>query len=167
MSAESLTNGPEIVAPPPGSCMRIKQRIHEQRSAAPSAEELQARAAEGWRLSAIVWERDADADASGRRPVHEVVPFGLRVADDCQHLEEDVQEKEVILLALEYIVQDLRLSQVATELNQRKFKTRKGTAWNAASVFELLPRLIDVGPQIFSSKEWADRRQHLFQVLQQ
>jgi hypothetical protein len=147
--------------------MRIKERFHEHRSVAPDAAEQRARADEGWTLSTVVWEREVDADTSGKRSVNEVVPFGLRVADDCQHLEEDDVEKEVILLALELIVQDFRLSQVAEELNRRSYRTRKGTAWNAASVFELLPRLIDVGPRIFSSKEWADRRQHLFQAIQQ
>ena len=147
--------------------MRIKERVHEQRSTAPTADEVRARANEGWRMTAVVWERDVEADASKKRSVHEVVPFGLRVADDCQHLEEDRVEAEVILLALELIVQDYRLSQVAVELNRRKYKTRNGTSWNAASVFELLPRLIDVGPRIFSSQDWADRRQHLFQAIQQ
>lgn len=147
--------------------MQIKQRIQEQRTAAPTTEELLARSAEGWRLAAIVWERDTADSAEGKRPVNEVVPFGLRVADDCQHLEENEKEKEVILLALELIVQDYRLSQIAVELNRQKYRTRTGGAWNAASVFELLPRLIDVGPRIFSSKEWAERRQHLFQAIQQ
>ena len=59
----------------------------------------------------------------------------------------------MILLALELIVQDFRLSQVATELNRRQYRTRAGTQWNAASVFELLPRLIDVGPRIFWRKQ--------------
>ena len=147
--------------------MRIKERIHEQRTAVPSTDELRARADEGWRMTAVVWERDAEAGASKKRSVQEVVPFGLRVADDCQHLEEDQDERDVILLTLELIVQDYRLSQVAVELNRRKYRTRKGLSWNAASVFELLPRLIDVGPRIFSSQEWADRRQHLFQAIQQ
>jgi hypothetical protein len=147
--------------------MRIKERVHEHRVALPSAEELQARTDGGWRMAAIVWEREVEADELKRRTVNEVVPFGLRVSDDCQHLEEDRVEREIILLALELIVQDFRLSQVASELNHRNYRTREGTSWNAASVFELLPRLIDVGPRIFSSQEWADRRQHLFQVIQQ
>ncbi len=147
--------------------MRIKERIHEQRAVVPTVDELRTRADEGWRMTAVVWERDAEADASKKRSVQEVVPFGLRVADDCQHLEEDLVEKDVILLTLELIVQDYRLSQVAVELNRRKYKTRNGMSWNAASVFELLPRLIDVGPKIFSSQDWADRRQHLFQAIQQ
>jgi hypothetical protein len=31
----------------------------------------------------------------------------------------------------------------------------------------LLPRLIDTGPRVFSSQEWAQRRQRLFQAIQQ
>lgn len=147
--------------------MQIKQRIHEHREAAPTTDELRVRAAEGWRLAAVVWERDVASDTSGKRPVTEVVPFGLRVADDCQHLEENEAEKEIILLALELIVQDFRLSQVAIELNRRRYRTRTGASWNAASVFDLLPRLIDVGPKIFASQEWAKRRQALFQAIQQ
>jgi hypothetical protein len=147
--------------------MQIKQRVHEQLRALPTEAELGARLAEGWHLAAVIWERDAEAEEGGKRPVNEVVPFGLRVADDCQHLEEHEREREVILLALELIVQDYRLSQIAEELNRQKYRTRTGGAWNAASVFELLPRLIDVGPRIFSSQEWATRRQHLFQALQQ
>ena len=147
--------------------MRIKERVHELRGLAPSAEELRNRGQDGWRMAAVVWERDVESDDTALRPVNEVVPFGLRVASDCEHLEEDRQEKEVILKALELIVLDYRLSQIAVELNRLKYRTRAGTGWNAASVFELLPRLIDVGPRIFSSQEWAERRQRLFQVLQQ
>ena len=147
--------------------MRVKQRLREQRSELPGAAEVQGKSAEGWKLSAIIWEREAQTADGETRPVEEVVPFGMRVADDCLHLVEDQQEKDVIMLALELIVQDFRLSQVAVELNRRNFRTRAGQPWNAASVFELLPRLIDVGPRIFSSQEWAERRQRLFQVLQQ
>jgi hypothetical protein len=147
--------------------MRVKQRLREQRSELPGSAEVEAKAAEGWKLAAIIWEREAQTTDAETRPVEEVVPFGMRVADDCIHLVEDQQEKEVIMLSLELIVQDFRLSQVAVELNRRKFRTRAGTPWNAASVFELLPRLIDVGPRIFSSQEWAERRRRLFEVLQQ
>jgi hypothetical protein len=147
--------------------MRMKQRLHEHRSELPGREEVQLKAREGWQLAALIWERDTEVDTDDQRPVHEVVPFGLRVADDCMHLIEDEGEKEVIMAALELIVQDFRLSQIGQELNRRNFRTRAGTLWNAASVFELLPRLIDAGPKIFSSREWAERRQHLFQALQQ
>lgn len=147
--------------------MRVTQRIQEQRGFVPSAEEVRERSREGWRLAGVVWEREVESGDTALRPVAEVVPFGLRVASDCQHLEEDQQEREVILRALELIVLDYRLSQIATELNRLQFRTREGKPWNAASVFELLPRLIDVGARIFSSQEWAERRQRLFQTLQQ
>ena len=64
-------------------------------------------------------------------------------------------------------MQDYPLSRVAVELNQRGRRTRDNTAWTAASVFDLLPRLIDTGPRVFSSQEWAQRRQRLFQAIQQ
>ena len=147
--------------------MLIKERVQELRSFAPAAEELRNRGEDGWRMAAVVWEREVESDDPALRPVNEVVPFGLRVASDCEHLEEDRHENEVILKALELIFLDYRLSQIAVELNRLKYRTRAGTGWNAASVFELLPRLIDVGPRIFSSQEWAERRQRLFQVLQQ
>ena len=143
------------------------ERVHEPKGEAPSPEEIQTRAADGWRLAAVVWERDVP-DVPGRaRHVFEVVPFGLRVAEDCMHLVEDTREREVIMTALELIVQDYPLSKVAVELNRRGYRTRDTGLWNAASVFDLLPRLIDTGPRVFSTAEWAERRQHLFQSIQQ
>lgn len=147
--------------------MATTQRMHEAATVPPSAEHIRAKAADGWRLSALVWERDTAPGDERTREVHEVVPFGLRVADDCVHLVDEPSEKQIILLSLELIVQDYRLSQVAQELNRRGFRTRSGTGWNAASVFNLLPRLIDAGSRVFSSEEWVERRQHLFQSIQQ
>ena len=81
-------------------------------------------------------------------------------------LEENPDEHQVLLLTMELIVQDQRLSQVAEELNKRGFRTRAGFAWNPASVFELLPRLIEAGPRIFTSAEWLERRRSLGVALQ-
>jgi len=99
--------------------------------------------------------------------VLEVVPFGLKVADDCIHLERDQHEHEVLMLTIELIVQDYGLSRVADQLNLLGHKTRDGFRWNAASVFELLPRLIETGPKLFTSEEWVRRRRSLFQSIQQ
>ena len=99
--------------------------------------------------------------------VFEVMPYGLRVADDCVHLVQDPQEQAVLLNTLEFIVRDMRLSEVAVELNKLGFRTREGGTWNAANVFELLPRLIEVGPRMFTSEEWVRRRRSLFQSIQQ
>jgi hypothetical protein len=87
------------------------------------------------------------------------------VAADCSHLEEDRTEKRALLLIMDLIVQDRPLSQVASGLNQAGFRTRLGTPWSPVSVFNMLPRLIEVGPRIFSSEEWTARRERLMRVV--
>jgi hypothetical protein len=80
------------------------------------------------------------------------------------HLEEDATEKQAMMLILEMLIQDVRLPQVAVELNRKGFRTRAGNDWTPVAVFDLLPRLIEAGPRIFSSKEWAVRRPRLMSV---
>jgi len=36
--------------------------------------------------------------------------------------------------------------------------------WTPTAVFTLLPRLIEVGPQMFSSEEWIGRREKILHV---
>jgi hypothetical protein len=66
---------------------------------------------------------------------------------------------------MELIVQDYSITLVASELNKRRLRTRSGSAWTPVSVFNMLPRLIEVGPQIFTSDEWERRRQHLLNLV--
>ncbi|MBI3679431.1 MAG: recombinase family protein [Acidobacteria bacterium] len=113
---------------------------------------------------AIIWEREIATAESGEA-VREEVPFGLQVAPDCRTLEENAGEKTVILEMFEGIVQDKRLSRIAAELNQRGYRTRRGGHWTTAGVFELLPRLIEVGPRVFPTTEWAERRQRLLAAV--
>ena len=54
------------------------------------------------------------------------LPYGLQVASDCLHLEENPVEKEALVLMLELIVQDLPFSKIASELNDRGYRTRAG-----------------------------------------
>ena len=115
-------------------------------------------------MAAVEWERESEA-AVVPEQLTEEVPFGLQVGDDCRHLQENIAEKQVLILIMEMIVQDRKLSQIADELNQRRYRTRQGNSWNPATVFNLLPRLIEVGPRIFTSDEWVARRQHLFKVV--
>jgi len=110
---------------------------------------------EGWRIAAIEWERDLTV---ARPSEEEATPYGLRVANDCTKLEEDSLEREVLVSMMELMIQDGPYSFVAEELNRRGYLTRSGTKWSAVSVFEMLPRLIDTGPKIFSSPEWIERR---------
>ena len=118
----------------------------------------QRRTAEGWRLSAVEWQREARASGSDAPRVLEEVPFGLRISNDGLHLEQEPAERRVLMLVLELIVGDHPLSQVAEELNRQGFRTRGGSPWTRAAVFDLHPRLIEVFPRILASKEWGERK---------
>ena len=121
------------------------------------------KAAEGWTLAAVEWVREVPDTASDHRTlevaVHpENIPYGLRIADDGMNLERNPLEMTVLLLILEEIVKEKRITEIAADLNQHGFKTRKGSTWSASAVFELLPRLIEMGPALLKSPEWLERR---------
>ncbi len=142
------------------------ERVREVLRGPLDDEHLRQRAAAGWRMFAIEWERPADEGED--RPFGKMeteLPYGLQVSGDCLHLEENRIEKEALVLMLELIVQDYPFSRIAGELNERGFRTRSGGKWDPVAVFNLLPRMIDIGPRVFSSDEWADRRQRLFKVF--
>jgi hypothetical protein len=142
-----------------------KQRLREVLTTSLSAEYVTRRADEGWKPVAIEWEREGDQATALARDVVEEIPYGLQVAGDCHHLEENPTEKEVLVRIMEQIVQDQPLSKVALELNRLGFRTRQGTKWSPVAVFNLLPRLIEAGPRIFSSEEWAERRAQLLKAM--
>ena len=137
------------------------ERLREVVAGLPSPEYVTEQAAEGWRLVAVEWEREARGTEkeSGRvNCVREEIPFGLKVSKDCLHLEEDPAETKTLRLVLEMIVEDKTMSEVADELNRRGLKMRRGFDWTQPSVFALLPRVIEVAPRIFSSEEWVTRK---------
>ena len=114
----------------------------------------------GWKLTAVEWEREAEASASDSGELVEEVPYGLQVAGDCLHLKENQQEMQVMMQILKLIIEEIPLSQVAAELNRQGFRTRQGADWGSVAVFNMLPRLIEVGPRVFLSDQWvALRRQ--------
>jgi len=129
------------------------------------SEYFQEKTEAGWKLVAVEWQREIEGGQDEPRAFIEDVPFGLRVSSDCQHLEENPSEKEVLVTMMDLIVQDNPLSKVAAEMNQRGFRTRQGGRWAPVTVFNMLPRLIEVGPRIFSSEEWSERRQRLLKVV--
>jgi len=137
------------------------QREREVPSGPLSPEYLSQKASQGWKLTAIEWEREVEDSA---QTLTEEVPYGLRVSADCSHLEENAAEKQALILMMDLIVQDAPLSLVAEELNRRGLRTRAGANWTPGSVFDMLPRLIQVGPRIFSSTEWTARTRHLFRM---
>jgi hypothetical protein len=114
---------------------------------------------EGWKLVAVEWEREVTGEESSA-PVDQVLenpPFGTRVRD-ASTLEPDPKEAEVLLTMMELLIQDGPYSFIAQELNRRGYRTRQGSVWTPVSVFQMLPRLIEAGPSIFSTNEWQRRR---------
>jgi hypothetical protein len=63
------------------------------------------------------------------------------------------------------IVEDCPLSQVSTEMNRRGYRMRDGKPWSPTALFTLLPRMIQMGPRLFSSEQWMTRRQKLPRVV--
>ncbi len=62
---------------------------------------------------------------------------------------------------LELVVADKGAPLIAEELNQRGYRTRRGMRWTATAVFDLLPRMIELGPQLLTSADWQARRSQL------
>ena len=142
--------------------MAKNERIRESLTGLPTLEHLLERVEAGWKLVSLEWEREAASSplAETQRVVEEI-PFGLKVAEDCSGLVEDPFEKQIIITALDMIVEDCPLSRIAEELNRRGYRTRDGSRWTPVSVFQMLPRLIEAGPGILMSDEWRQRRQRI------
>jgi hypothetical protein len=122
-------------------------------------EKMKQMAAAGWQLVALEWTRQM-AGEPPEPETREDAPYGLRVAPDCLDLEEEPVEKQALVLMMDLLIMDNPFSKVADELNEKGYRTRRGARWSAVSVFQMLPRLIEVAPQVFSSKQWGERRQH-------
>jgi len=141
------------------------QHMREILSGPLTAADLERKASEGWKPAAVVWAREVPAGESPIADIAQPVPYGLKIAEDCEKLEQDMREREALLVMLELIILDKSLSAIAEELNQRGFRTRLNAAWTPGTVFDLLPRLIEVGPRVFSTQEWAQRRGKLMQAV--
>lgn len=137
------------------------ERIRDVISGPFSPEIMRQRTAAGWQLVSIEWRRELPGDAppSEAGAFAEEIPYGLRISDDCSRLEVDPQEHQALVLMMELLVQDFPLSNVVSDLNEKGFRTRAGKPWSRISVFNMLPRLIEVGPSLFSTEEWEARRQ--------
>lgn len=140
---------------------RVREVVHGKLD----LDDMQHKYAAGWRLVGLEWEREAtdDAPAASQSSLHEL-PFGLRVAGDCAHLEEDPVEMKALNTMMELIVQDISLQRMADELNRAGYLTRGGKPWTPVSIFQVFPRLIEVTPEIFNASEWQTRRRELGRV---
>ncbi len=66
------------------------------------------------------------------------VPFGCRMAADGVHVEPDVTEQDILASVRELRAAGHSTRQIAAELNQQGFTTRRGTAWRFQYVAEVL-----------------------------
>lgn len=138
--------------------MKKTERIRQVVSGVPDPALLKQQAEQGWKLVAIEWEREVET-AAVDLPAE--IPYGLRISPETHRLEENPAERELLFVLMELIVQEGSYSRIAEELNRRGLRTREGSVWTPVSIFEMLPRLIEVGPHVFHSPEWQKRRQHL------
>lgn len=151
--------------------MARSERFREIIKGPLNAEHLQQKAAEGWKLIGIEchWEREVEEPAADGRQKQisdtmAEVPFGLRVASDCVHLEENPEEMQMLKFLMELIVQDVSLPRMAEELNRRAFRTRDGSTWSPVAIFKVFPRLVEVASRVFPSEDWGARRQRFPRV---
>jgi len=140
--------------------MARMERIRQEVPAAFGPEDIARQVEQGWKLVAVEWERELP-EAEGAAAAPEEVPFGLQVARDAPRLEANPAEQEILFLIMELTIQDGPYSAIAEELNRQGHRTRQGMKWTPISVFQMLPRLIEVGPRIFATQEWQERRARL------
>ncbi len=146
------------------------ERMRQELPPSFALNDMAQRLEEGWKLVALEWEREIPAEKRTARSIsgednathepatNEQVPFGLHLAPDPPRLEPDLMEQEALFLMMELTIEDGPYSVIADQLNQRGFRTRQGMKWTPVSVFQMLPRLVEVGPKIFATKEWQERR---------
>jgi hypothetical protein len=135
--------------------MAYFERMRDVISGPYNIETIQQRAAAGWQMVSIEWRRELpDSEAPSEPAFAEEIPFGLRISDDCKRL-------EILLRMMDLLAQDFSYASIVSDLNEKGFRTRDGRVWTRIAVFNMMPRLIDVGPRIFSSEEWVQRQSKL------
>ena len=124
------------------------------------------RAAAGWTLAAVEWVREAEGEAEpdvsakpAKRASSDEVPYGFRIAEGGLNLEQNPFETAVLLRILEDIVKEKRLTDIALDLNVHGHATREGASWTPTEVFNLLPRIVEIGPRLLKTAEWRARRE--------
>ena len=140
--------------------MAYFERIRDVVSGPFSPEVIRQRTTAGWQMVSIEWRRELpDTEAPPDRGFNEDIPYGLRISDDCQRLEVDPVEDRTLMLMMELLVQDFPYSSIVSDLNEKGLRMRDGRPWTRVAVFNMTPRLIEVGPRLFSTEEWNRTRQ--------
>lgn len=131
------------------------ERIRDVISGPVSSEIMQQRTSAGWQLVSIEWRRELpDSESPSDGAFSEDIPYGLRISDDGLRLEVHPNENRALMLMMDLLAQDFSYSSIVSDLNEKGFRTRAGNPWTRVAVFNMMPRLIEVGPRLFASEEW-------------
>src|SRR6202043_430589 len=118
------------------------------------------RSAAGWQLVSIEWRRELpESEAPSPGAFSEDIPYGLRISANCHRLENDPIDNRTLILMMELLVQAFPYSSIVSDLNEKGLRMRDGRPWSRVAVFNMTPRLIEVGPRLFSTEEWTRIRQ--------
>ena len=134
------------------------ERIREIVTGPLDPEYVRLRTDAGWEMVAVEWQHLSEGGGPESGESVEEATDGPRAEDDRVQPVEDPYEMNVLPLILELMVQDRSLSEVAEILNQQGFRTRDGSKWTAVTVYNMLPRLIEVSPDILTTETWMERR---------
>jgi hypothetical protein len=135
--------------------MAYFERIRDVISGPFSPEIIQQRTTAGWQLVSMEWRRELpEREAPTEGAFSEDIPYGLRISEDCQRLEVDPTENKVLILMMELLAQDFSYSSIVSDLNEKGYRMRDGNRWTRVGVFNMMPRLIEVGPRLFATEEW-------------
>src|SRR5271157_5338637 len=90
------------------AAMKKHERIREKVTILPTSMYLSKMHDAGWTLVALEWEREVETSSTPEPPEEipgtEEIPFGLRIASDCHHLEDDPLETQTLKFLAELIV---------------------------------------------------------------
>jgi hypothetical protein len=140
--------------------MAYFERIRDVISGPFSPEVIQQRTAAGWQMVSIEWRRELpDGETLSAGAFDENIPYGLRISEDCTRLEVHPMENKAMMLMMELLGQDFSYSSIVSDLNEKGFRMRDGGPWNRVAVFNMMPRLIEAGPRMFSSEDWKRLQQ--------
>jgi hypothetical protein len=135
--------------------MAYFERIRDVISGPLSPEVMRQRTAAGWQMVSIEWRRELpDSETPTEGAYNEDIPYGLRISEDCLRLEVDPTENQAMMLMMELLGQDFSYSSIVSDLNEKGFRMRDGRPWNRVAVFNMMPRLIETGPRMFTSDAW-------------
>lgn len=144
------------------------ERIRDSLSGPFGPEIIRERTAAGWQMVSIEWRRELPTgEVPAPAPFDDGIPYGLRISDDCTRLEVDPAENEVLMLMMALLAQDFSYHSIVSDLNEKGLRMRDGSYWTRTAVFNMMPRLIEVGPRLFSTDDWKARQSSFSHMAEQ